>query len=220
MVPPEVSASVAVIRSSSGKGAPFYGENIDFKYCDTCRIYRPRRAKHCSRCSNCCDEFDHHCPWTSNCIGARNYVYFVAFLYSVTLCCFTLFCGSFVSFSDNFTKLKSERAASSTQAVLVDTAGDNGPTVFLGALTFFTFWSLFLLTIYHSYLVCVHETTNENIRGVYSHEGSVNAGDLGPRKNAMNHMKKLFSKKRASRLGSPRRIIEDSPDTEQEHHIL
>lgn len=53
---------------------------IDIKYCTTCNVYRPPRAKHCSYCDNCVDRFDHHCPWTGNCVGQRNYHFFFAFV--------------------------------------------------------------------------------------------------------------------------------------------
>eukprot|EP01080_Neovahlkampfia_damariscottae_P002389 gene2389-2853_t len=54
------------------------GHKITFKYCYTCRVYRPPRASHCSWCNMCVEEFD-HCPWTGNCIAKRNYKYFVGF---------------------------------------------------------------------------------------------------------------------------------------------
>ncbi|KAD6454589.1 hypothetical protein E3N88_09295 [Mikania micrantha] len=48
--------------------------------CATCKIVRPLRAKHCSTCERCVEQFDHHCPWVSNCIGKKNKWDFVGFL--------------------------------------------------------------------------------------------------------------------------------------------
>ncbi|KAK4783796.1 hypothetical protein SAY86_018164 [Trapa natans] len=48
--------------------------------CATCKIVRPLRAKHCSTCGRCVEQFDHHCPWISNCIGKKNKWDFFLFL--------------------------------------------------------------------------------------------------------------------------------------------
>ena len=50
------------------------------KFCFSCMIFRPKRSIHCRTCNVCVEMFDHHCPFISNCIGKRNYVFFWWFI--------------------------------------------------------------------------------------------------------------------------------------------
>ncbi|RKO98929.1 hypothetical protein CXG81DRAFT_15265 [Caulochytrium protostelioides] len=61
------------------------GASIELKYCGTCHLWRPPRSTHCRVCNRCVLLQDHHCAWTANCIGERNWPMFMAFLWSASL---------------------------------------------------------------------------------------------------------------------------------------
>lgn len=148
-----------------------------WKYCNSCKVYRPPRSKHCSYCDNCVDRFDHHCPWTSTCIGRRNYKYFTSFVWSCTWLCVFIFVSSFMLLKQHIDKEK-DQELNSDRHVNPSAPFDhfkNALTAYplafgLMIYTFFAFWSVFGLSSFHSMLICVGETTNENIRGVYHGE--------------------------------------------------
>ncbi|XP_077464725.1 palmitoyltransferase ZDHHC9 [Stigmatopora argus] len=135
---------------------------VKLKYCYTCKIFRPPRASHCSICDNCVDRFDHHCPWVGNCVGKRNYRYFYMFTLSLSLLTIYIFTFDIVhvvmrSVDDGFL------------STLKETPG----TVLEVLVCFFTLWSVVGLTGFHTYLISLNQTTNEDIKGSWSGKNRV-----------------------------------------------
>lgn len=155
------------------------GGPLGFRYCSTCNIFRPPRAKHCNSCNVCVSKFDHHCPWVGNCIGSRNHRYFFGFLISVTILailvtftCVRIFLETYHKLDrgslNNITGSDSEERHTSHSSYLVFECIKSEPTAVI--LSFFTLlcaWSLASLTCFHGLIITIGQTTNERVRGVY-----------------------------------------------------
>ncbi|NXH62176.1 ZDHC9 Palmitoyltransferase, partial [Rhabdornis inornatus] len=145
---------------------------VKLKYCYTCKIFRPPRASHCSICDNCVERFDHHCPWVGNCVGKRNYRYFYLFILSLSLLTIYIFAFNIV-----YVALKSLKIGFLN--TLKETPGTY-PSMSLTVLTvlevlicFFTLWSVVGLTGFHTFLVALNQTTNEDIKGSWTGKNRV-----------------------------------------------
>ncbi|KAF3643138.1 putative protein S-acyltransferase 12 [Capsicum annuum] len=66
---PTLSTDEIERRQSQSKG-----------YCSKCQKGKPPRCHHCSVCQRCVLKMDHHCIWVVNCVGARNYKFFLLFV--------------------------------------------------------------------------------------------------------------------------------------------
>uniref|UniRef100_A0A3Q1IWE1 Palmitoyltransferase n=1 Tax=Anabas testudineus TaxID=64144 RepID=A0A3Q1IWE1_ANATE len=133
---------------------------VKLKYCYTCKIFRPPRASHCSICDNCVDRFDHHCPWVGNCVGKRNYRYF--YLFTLSLSLLTIYIFTF----DIVHVVMRKYSADPTYPTLTF-------TVLELLVCFFTLWSVVGLTGFHTYLISLNQTTNEDIKGSWSGKNRV-----------------------------------------------
>ncbi|KAJ8612127.1 hypothetical protein CTAYLR_002433 [Chrysophaeum taylorii] len=117
-------------------------------FCASCRLLRPRRARHCRYCDNCVEVFDHHCPWLGTCVGRRNYVWFLSFVTLVTASCA---CVAFDAIVMMLGRLPwPETAAAAACALWCIIAG-----VFVATLL-----------VFHVYLLLIDRTTNEFLRDV------------------------------------------------------
>eukprot|EP00826_Nyctotherus_ovalis_P006808 TRINITY_DN11655_c0_g1_i1.p1 TRINITY_DN11655_c0_g1~~TRINITY_DN11655_c0_g1_i1.p1 ORF type:complete len:186 (+),score=38.83 TRINITY_DN11655_c0_g1_i1:23-559(+) len=117
-------------------------------------IRRPPRSTHCisSAASDVYKRQDHHCPFLGNCIGKRNYRYFVLFLVFLIVHKFIIISG-FITLG---TAVNSETLLSAqiTPYILIWIIGIL-LLILLVLIVFFLF--------YHIVLACRGETTKENL---------------------------------------------------------
>ncbi|KAL1822726.1 hypothetical protein DCAR_0310566 [Daucus carota subsp. sativus] len=123
--------------------------------CPTCKIVRPLRAKHCSTCDRCVEQFDHHCPWVSNCVGKKNKWDFMLFL--VLECLAMMLTGGIA-----LTRVLTDPLAPSSFGAWLNHAGNQH----IGAIAFiildsFIFPGVAILTIVQASQISRNITTNE-----------------------------------------------------------
>lgn len=200
-------------------GTPVGGP-LGYRYCSTCNLFRPPRAKHCNQCNVCVSTFDHHCPWVGNCIGERNHRYFFLFLIMisgltilVTASCVRLLVLAYemetilpgvgpvlVGTNDTATPLSSLDSSESIpkEAHRLWKAIMSMPIVFMfGSFTLVCAWSLTSLLCFHAMIITLAQTTNERVRNVYQFGRNVNVEDQGCWRN---WGRALCGKRASSRL--------------------
>jgi hypothetical protein len=67
-----------------------------YRICNVCKIIMRNKDKtdHCDECNICIIGADHHCPWTSKCVGKNNKNMFYIFVFSIFALLIYFFCGA------------------------------------------------------------------------------------------------------------------------------
>ncbi|XP_059646014.1 probable protein S-acyltransferase 4 isoform X1 [Cornus florida] len=166
------------------------GHTVKVKYCDTCLLYRPPRASHCSICNNCVQRFDHHCPWVGQCIGIRNYRFFYMFISTSTILCIYVFVFSWININ--------EQRGTIWKAMSEDILSD-----FLIVYCFIAIWFVGGLTVFHLYLICSNQTTYENFR--YRYDKKENPYNQG----IIENLREIFLSKIPPSLNEFRALVQE-----------
>lgn len=131
-------------------------KDITIKYCPSCRIWRPPRSSHCSTCNVCVMVHDHHCIWVNNCIGKRNYRFFLIFLLGAILSSVILLTNCAIH-------------------IARESGGPRDCPVAILLLCYagLTLWYPAILFTYHIFMAGNQQTTREFLKGIGSKKNPV-----------------------------------------------
>ncbi|KAL1822473.1 hypothetical protein ACET3Z_009251 [Daucus carota] len=196
---PSVANSMEWINGSMSLKIPrtkdvvINGHIVRVKYCETCLLFRPPRASHCSICNNCVERFDHHCPWVGQCIGARNYRFYIFFISFSTILCMYVFVFSLLNLVEQPISMWKAMSRDMTSVVLV-------------VYCFVAVWFVGGLSLFHLYLMSTNQTTYENFR--YRYDKRKNPYNRG----IVSNLKEIFFAKIPPSLVNFREFVEYEDD--------
>ena len=94
-----------IVKHPGNSLIKLYDEHHCDSICPFCQIKRSSKTRHCQYCERCVLDYDHHCPWIRNCVGAGNFKIFIVFL---VICCVDLAYTSILGLLDFLEKLNNQ----------------------------------------------------------------------------------------------------------------
>ena len=78
-----------------------------YGFCERCKLFvrTDYKTMHCLECGVCIEGYNHHCPWTSKCIGRKNQCLFWIFIF-LFMAAFVYIVLAFVFAQEKYYKLK------------------------------------------------------------------------------------------------------------------
>ena len=147
------------------------GYLINYSYCFSCGIIRPKRSTHCSDCNNCVERLDHHCPWIGNCAGKRNYIHFFTFIVllniqTILIIIFSIF--HIISKVKDYSNLNKQLPEDQKiKHLTAYSFCDVIISLYLIIYSIITMCFITILLFYHFRLICVNSTTKEELRHIF-----------------------------------------------------
>lgn len=195
---------VTLPAHTSKKNHPTMNNSIDIKYCRTCKIWRPPRSYHCPTCGVCIQTHDHHCIWVNNCVGQRNYRYFITFLVGAIITSSLLI----VTGSIHLHRAQGVSHKAPVSILLIIYGG-------------LTIWYPLILLLYHIAMTATQQTTREYLKTMS--DNSVKNPVMHPRikrvptniydrGNYVTNMFSLMGQVRGPNLWSPRDKVSQTAD--------
>jgi palmitoyltransferase ZDHHC9/14/18 len=110
--------------------------------------------------------FDHHCPYTGNCIGARNYTYFFSLvLLSLLLSLYFIVAGA-ITLEMHYQELVSN-GSTGILKIVTTLCNDKIVVVLMELLSLIMCCNLFILFFFHLRIIAYGMTTSEYLRKVF-----------------------------------------------------
>ncbi|OQS00840.1 palmitoyltransferase [Achlya hypogyna] len=123
---------------------------MELHYCRRCRVHQPLRAKHCTDCGRCIEQYDHHCVCAGVCVGRDNHRIFVGYV--------------MVQLLEGLAAMDMAITGFSMQDSIEAWIATNLPYIVIYISSLFTVLMALPLSCYHVYLVLSNQTSWEHAR--------------------------------------------------------